>query len=164
MRRLHLLWFYPHSMVFPIPCFSAAAFLCLQRRRHAASSDGPDTTSHNWFSPSTPLARLLRYSPTFAIVNDSLAYAVGEMYLRDSVGILTRFPTTWQNGMGNRWQPMRIPVYTICGGSSTNALSSKIGPCIQCYRFVDCYGWKSASAMERDKSAAIICMPRPVCG
>jgi hypothetical protein len=53
-----------------------------------------------------------------AIVNDTLTYAVGEMYLRDSTGQLDPQAYNMARWNGQRWQLIRIQFYTICGQSS----------------------------------------------
>jgi hypothetical protein len=53
-----------------------------------------------------------------AIINDTLAYAVGEMYLRDTTGRIDPVAYNMAKWNGNAWQIKRIQFYTICGQTS----------------------------------------------
>jgi hypothetical protein len=69
-----------------------------------------DTTSHQFTSETTVFGQgdMSRFSDV-AIVNDTLAYAVGEVYLRDSSGVLdpTRYNMARWNGA--TWRVQRVP-------------------------------------------------------
>ncbi len=78
-----------------------------------------DTTSHNFTFKIDTLGVTSSVLYDVAIINDTLAYAVGEMYLRnDTTGQLDPIPYNMAKWDGNRWHPMRIQFYTICGQSS----------------------------------------------
>jgi hypothetical protein len=79
-----------------------------------------DTTSHQFTWETMVLGD--GGSSTFydvAIVNDTLAYAVGEVYLRDSSGVLDHRPYNLAKWDGRRWQLLRIQFYTFCGQPDT---------------------------------------------
>jgi len=50
-----------------------------------------------------------------AILNDTLAYAVGEVYFKDSLGNWDPHAYNLVRWNGISWTPMRIQFYTICG-------------------------------------------------
>jgi len=78
-----------------------------------------DTTSHNWsFVLDTLGDGNSSVLNDVAIIHDSLAYAVGEIYLRDSTGQLDPHAYNMAKWDGVSWQPMRIQFYTICGQAS----------------------------------------------
>ncbi|MCW5894251.1 MAG: hypothetical protein KIT50_01520 [Bacteroidetes bacterium] len=73
-----------------------------------------DTTSHNftWQIDTLGVTSSVLYD--VSIVNDTLAYAVGEMYLRDSTGQID--PQAWNAAKWNglRWEMKRIPFIGPC--------------------------------------------------
>jgi len=78
-----------------------------------------DTTSHNFSFQIDTLGVTSSVLYDVAIINDMLAYVVGEMYLRnDTTGQLEPIPYNMAKWDGSRWQPMRIQFYTICGQAS----------------------------------------------
>jgi hypothetical protein len=60
-----------------------------------------------------------------AIINDTLAYAVGEIYKRDSVGNWDPLPYNLVKWNGQRWQLLRIQFYTFCGQAGTGSYPAK---------------------------------------
>ncbi len=78
-----------------------------------------DTTSHNITWEVDTLGDASSMLSDIAIVNDTLAYAVGEMYLRDSTGLIDPQAYNVARWNGASWTIMRIQFYTICGGSGT---------------------------------------------
>lgn len=60
-----------------------------------------------------------------AIINDTLAYAVGEIYKRDSLGNWDPNAYNLVKWNGNTWQLMRIQFYTFCGQTSTGSYPAK---------------------------------------
>jgi hypothetical protein len=84
-----------------------------------------DTTSHNftWQIDTLGVTSSVLYD--VAIINDTLAYAVGEMYLRDSTGQID--PQAWNAAKwnGQRWELLRIQFYTFCGQSGTGSYPAK---------------------------------------
>jgi hypothetical protein len=81
---------------------------------------GSDTTSHNFFWRLDTLgvgsANSLR---DVAVINDTLAYAVGEVYLYDSLGNVDPNAYNMIKWDGTRWTPMRLEFHTICGQAGT---------------------------------------------
>jgi hypothetical protein len=75
-----------------------------------------DTTSHNVTWQATKLGEgssSVLYD--VAIVNDTLAYAVGEIYIRDSLGNIDPHAYNMVKWNGTSWELMRIQFYTVCG-------------------------------------------------
>lgn len=75
-----------------------------------------DRTSHN-FAWETTLLGDGNSSALYdvAIINDTLAYAVGEIYKRDSVGNWDPRAYNIVKWNGTTWELMRIQFYTFCG-------------------------------------------------
>jgi hypothetical protein len=84
-----------------------------------------DTTSHNWSFSFDTLGATASVLSDVAIVNDSLAYAVGEMYLRDSSGQIDPQPYNMARWNGRGWQLMRIQFYTFCGQPGTGSYPAR---------------------------------------
>lgn len=77
-----------------------------------------DTTSHNFtFEIDTLGDGASSYLNDVAIINDTLAYAVGAMYKLDSTGQFDPSAYNLAKWNGKQWQLMRIPFYGICGQS-----------------------------------------------
>lgn len=74
-----------------------------------------DTTSHDWDWTLDTLGIAYSYLYDVAIVNDTLAFAVGEIYINDSTGHLDQQAYNAARWDGNKWELMRIQFYTICG-------------------------------------------------
>lgn len=78
---------------------------------------GPDTTSHNFswtidhFGDGSASSRLYGV----AIINDTLAYAVGEIYKVDSLGQYDPLPYNLVRWDGTSWQLQRVSVQTRYG-------------------------------------------------
>ena len=77
-----------------------------------------DTTSHDWVFSLDTLGVTASSLQAVEIVNDSLAYAVGEMYLNDSTGNLDPIAYNAAKWNGSSWELLRIAI-PICGSSST---------------------------------------------
>lgn len=73
---------------------------------------GRDTTSQNWVFDPPVLLGGAQSSALYdvAIVNDSLAYAVGEVYLYDSLGQIDPLPYNLAKWSGNQWELERVTV------------------------------------------------------
>jgi hypothetical protein len=73
-----------------------------------------DTTSHSFQFSIDTLGVTSSVLYDVAIINDTLAYAVGEMYLRDSTGQID--PQAWNAAKwnGQRWELRRIPFIGPC--------------------------------------------------
>ena len=84
-----------------------------------------DTTSHNWTFSIDTLGVTASTLYDVTIINDTLAYAVGEMYLRDSTGQLDPQAYNMAQWNGVSWQFMRIQFFTICGQSSRTPYPAK---------------------------------------
>jgi len=86
-----------------------------------------DTTSHNWvFEPPVLLgdgSSSVLYD--VAIINDTLAYAVGEIYKMDSLGNWDPNAYNLVKWDGSSWELMRIQFYTICGQPSRTPYPAK---------------------------------------
>jgi hypothetical protein len=78
----------------------------------------PDTTSHNFTWRAEHLGDgIYSVLHDIAIINDSLAYAAGEVYMRDSLGDWDVTPYNMMKWDGTAWTLVRIQFYTICGQS-----------------------------------------------
>jgi hypothetical protein len=78
-----------------------------------------DSTSHNFTWQTFDFGGdagscLLR---DVAIINDTLIYAVGAVYLKDSIWQTTYSPNNLLTWNGKNWSPSRIYFYAICGQS-----------------------------------------------
>jgi len=86
----------------------------------------PDTTSHNF---TWELDTLGDGNSSFlydvAIINDTLAYAVGELYLKDSTGQFDPRAYNMARWTGTRWELIRIQFYTFCPQSATGSYPAK---------------------------------------
>lgn len=69
-----------------------------------------DTTSHNFTWHMDTLGVSSSTLSDVAIINDTLAYAVGEMYLRDSTGEIDPILYNLAKWNGQRWHIQRVPV------------------------------------------------------
>ncbi len=87
-----------------------------------------DTTSHDitWQSwtfggePGTGSSTLYDVS----IINDTLAYAVGEIYLKDSLGNFDPNAYNLMKWNGHGWKLLRVKFYTVCGQESRSSYSA----------------------------------------
>lgn len=95
-----------------------ALFLCMLTlfacKKEVPTEQPPnaiDTTSHN-FSWQIDTLGDGRNSILYdvAIINDTLAYAVGEIYLRDSTGQIDPTPYNLAKRNGRSWSPRRVTV------------------------------------------------------
>jgi hypothetical protein len=85
-----------------------------------------DTTSHNFTWEIDTLgdgASSVLYD--VAIINDTLAYAVGEIYKKDSLGNWDPNAYNLVKWNGQRWQLLRIQFYTFCGQAGTGSYPAK---------------------------------------
>jgi hypothetical protein len=112
---------------------------------------GIDTTSHifTWeldsLGDATVGGSILH---DVAIVSDTLALAVGEIYTRDSTGKPDPVAYNLAKWDGKKWILMRILFYTVCGQQSTTPyLSNKLHSCFKFNRYLD-YCWGSDYTME----------------
>jgi hypothetical protein len=84
-----------------------------------------DTTSHavTWQIDTLGDGGSLLFDVT--IINDTLAYTVGEIYLRDSTGQLD--PQAYNMAMWNgiEWRLFRIQFYTFCGQPTTGPYATR---------------------------------------
>jgi hypothetical protein len=69
-----------------------------------------DTTSHQFVWTIDTLGEVASQLRDIAIINDTLAYAVGEMYFLDSVGHLDPLAYNLAKWDGRTWTPMRATV------------------------------------------------------
>ena len=83
-----------------------------------------DTTSHNFtwqtFTFGDPGAGSSTLNDV-AIVNDTLAYAVGEIYMNDSTGQPDPNAYNLAKWNGHTWQLFKIQFYTFCGQEHTGS-------------------------------------------
>jgi hypothetical protein len=83
---------------------------------------GPDTTSHNFVWTMQTLGDgASSYLNDVAIINDTLAYAVGAIYKMDSTGHLESQSYNIVIWNGRQWETGRIWFNTICGLQSKTA-------------------------------------------
>jgi hypothetical protein len=101
--------------------------LCCKKTPCPTCPTTTDTTLHDWvFDP--PVLFGESGSSTLydvAIINDTLAYAVGAVYMRDSSGKTDPLPYNLAKWDGHAWQLLRIQFYTICGQSTTGSYPAK---------------------------------------
>jgi len=101
----------------PSTTYTYRASLTLDNNIVVHSSDAPartmDTTSHNWnFDPPVLLgdgSSSALYD--VAIINDTLAYAVGEIYKQDSLGNWDPLPYNLVKWDGQQWHLQRVSVF-----------------------------------------------------
>jgi len=85
-----------------------------------------DTTSHNFTWQIDTLGDgggSVLYD--VVIINDTLIYAVGEIYKRDSLGNWDPLPYNLVKWNGQRWQLLRIQFYTFCGQAGIGSYPAK---------------------------------------
>jgi len=122
-----------------------------------------DSTSHNFIFQIDTLgdgSSSVLYD--VAIINDTLVYAVGAIYLRDSVGNWDPNAYNMAKWNGQRWEPMRIQFYTICpGGSDRTPYPAKA---VFAFSETDVWIAMDGSQMARwngTTQTATICNPDP---
>jgi hypothetical protein len=100
--------FYQYIIIFLIISTAAISFNC-KKNPITPTPSGPDTTSHNftWQSFSFGGAASSDFQD-IALINDSLAIAVGSIYLYDSTGIVDPFPYCLAIWNGQTWQLKRL--------------------------------------------------------
>jgi hypothetical protein len=105
----------PHSAI-PILMIPAAILLATCSHTSEPPVELPDTTSHNfiWKVEHLGDGASSRLSDV-AILNDSLAYAVGRLYFHDSLGNWDPNAYNLAKWNGNSWELLRIEFRTICG-------------------------------------------------
>ncbi len=102
-----------HSQIILLAIFLCAAFLNLKCKNEPTQpkDNTPDTTSHNFSWTITQLgdgASSMLYD--VAIINDTLAYAVGAIYLKDSLGNWDSLPYNLAIWNGREWKLEKISV------------------------------------------------------
>ena len=115
----------------PSTTYTYRASLTLDNNIVVHSPDAPartmDTTSHNWvFDPPVMLgdgSSSVLYD--VAIINETLAYAVGEIYKQDSLGNWDPNAYNLVKWDGSSWELMRIQFYTFCGQPGTGSYPAK---------------------------------------
>ncbi len=81
-----------------------------------------DTTSNNFtFQTFTLGGAASSVLNDVAIINDTLAYAVGQIYGYDSTGQVDQQPYNLAVWNGISWQLLRVQFYTFCGQQSTGS-------------------------------------------
>jgi hypothetical protein len=85
-----------------------------------------DTTSHN-FTWEIDMLGVASPSALYdvAIVNDSLAYAAGEIYLADSTGQIDPAAYNLMRWNGKGWQMLRVQFLDFCGQPSTQSYPTR---------------------------------------
>lgn len=94
---------------------------------------GPDTTSHNWVFDPPVLLGGAQSSALYdvAIVNDSLAYVVGEIYLTDSTGQVDPNPYNVAAWDGQDWtlsKATNVPLRALHAFSENNVWAGSSAP------------------------------------
>ena len=86
-----------------------------------------DTTSHNFAWELDSLGDASVGSSILhdvAIVSDTVVWAVGEIYAKDSTGRADPIAYNAAKWDGKKWQLLRILFYTVCGQQSTTPYST----------------------------------------
>jgi len=78
-----------------------------------AQATPPDTTSHNWTWEVDTFGLANSYLYDIAIVNDTLAYAVGEIYIKDSLGNFDQNAYNVLKWNGKSWQLTKV-MFPLC--------------------------------------------------
>ncbi|HTP81023.1 MAG TPA: glucosyl transferase [Bacteroidota bacterium] len=122
---------------------------------------GPDTTSHSFnFTQFTFGGNAgSSYFNDVAIINDSLAYAVGAVYLTDSLGNPDPNAYNLAEWNGYNWQLLRIEFLTFCGQSGTTSAPAEA---IWCFNDSDVWIASSNSQITTwngKSQGAIMCLP-----
>lgn len=120
-----------------------------------------DTTSHTIRWQTETLGEAGSILNDIAIINDTFAYAVGEMYLRDSTGQIDPIPYNIAKWNGVSWIQMRIQFYTICGQSNQTPY-----PASAVFAFSATDVWISSrggqlARWNGNTQTATVCMPDP---
>jgi len=122
---------------------------------------GPDTTSHSFNFTQYTFGGTggSSYFDDVAIINDSLAYAVGAVYLTDSLGNPDPNAYNLAKWNGNNWQLLRIEFLTFCGQSGTTSAPAEA---IWCFNDSDVWIASSNSQITTwngKSQGAITCLP-----
>lgn len=86
----------------------------------------PDTTSHSFTWETFTIGdgnNSVLYD--VAIINDTLAYAVGAIYVKDSTGQFEPVPYNVARWNGLSWELLRIQFLTFCNQSTTNSYPAR---------------------------------------
>ncbi|MBI5473054.1 MAG: hypothetical protein HY961_11990 [Ignavibacteriae bacterium] len=86
-------------------------------KSNAISAQTLAPTSHDWHFTTDSLGEVSSTLYDVAIVNDTLAYAVGEMYLRDLTGQVDPILYNLAIWNGSQWRIQRVPV-PLCPNST----------------------------------------------
>lgn len=100
------------SIAFLLSILVTGGFSCNLLTGPHSNSSGPDTTSSNFTWTVDTIGGPGSYLYDVAIVNDSLAYAVGLIMPSDSVG--RNNTIYWDNAAiwnGTKWTPIQVPFY-----------------------------------------------------
>ena len=84
-----------------------------------------DTTSHNWTWQVDTLGIGDSYLYDVAIINDTLAYAVGQIHIKDSTGQYDNNAYNLIQWDGKKWKLCRIQFLTFCENSATGSYPTK---------------------------------------
>jgi len=84
-----------------------------------------DTTSHDFTWQIDTLGDGYSVLRDVAIINDTLAYAVGEIYKRDSLGNWDPNAYNLVKWNGKEWKLLKIQFYTFCGQTDTGSYPAK---------------------------------------
>jgi hypothetical protein len=118
-----------------------------------------DTTSHDFTWSMDTLGVTASALNDLAIINDTLAYAVGEIYMRDSTGQIDPSAYNLAKWDGHQWQLLRIQFYDFCGQPSTGSYPTKS---ILAFSPTDIWIGKSGSQVVRwngQSQTAPMCTP-----
>jgi hypothetical protein len=118
-----------------------------------------DTTSHNFTFETFTFGGQYQSSILYdvALINENSIWAVGEIYLLDSLGQPVRYNAVHWNG--NEWTLHRIMFYTICGQQHQNAY-----PTSSIIAFSEGENWiamrgDQIAKIENDIQTQTICLP-----
>jgi hypothetical protein len=111
--------------LFSLCIFSFILFIYIGCKSPTAPKEittAPDTTSHNWTFQTFYLGGATSSSLSdVAIINDTLAYAVGSIYTFDSTGTIDQNAYNLVKWNGSSWKLLRIQFYSFCGQQNTGS-------------------------------------------
>jgi len=114
------------ALVLSVGIVSLVLMTCKDNPPGPPTDRPPDTTSHEFIWQTFTFGDAGSSALyDVAIINDTLAYAVGEIYLKDSLGNWDPNAYNLVKWNGRRWELLRVQFYTFCGQAGTGSYPAK---------------------------------------